>query len=407
MNLVIVSDAYPPEIRSSSHLMVELAEGLRDQGHTVHVLTCQPAYNLDEAAESKTFPASAIEDGVHVVRVRTLPHHNVGFMVRGIAQLLLPIQFLLAFVRHVRGPIDGVIVYSPPLTLSLVGGMLKVFWRARYILNVQDVFPQNAIDLGVLRQPGLIAFFRWLERSAYARADIVTAHSEGNRQQLMAANPGSASKFRVLHNWVEATAFDGGVQGGRFREEWGLQGRYIALFAGVMGPSQDLGRILDAAARVRDLDDFVVLLVGDGMERGRMEDRARREGLDNVQFRPFVSREDYPTLVADIDVGLVCLSNQNHTPVVPGKILGYMAGGKPVAAFLNAESDGHAIIQEARCGASCVSDDPAAVEAILRDLYARRGEAAAMGAAGARYVRDHFSKDQVLRQIVAWLGRGG
>jgi colanic acid biosynthesis glycosyl transferase WcaI len=402
MNLLVVSDAYPPEIRSSSHLMVELAEGLRDSGHTVHVLTCWPAYNLDDAAKAMTFQPSMMEDGVHVVRVRTLPHHKVGFLMRGVAQLLLPIQFLFAMLRHVRGPIDGVIVYSPPLPLSLVGGMVKLFKGSRYILNIQDVFPQNAIDLGILTQPALVSFFRWMERRAYARADIVTAHSEGNRRQLAAAHPRSAGKFRVLHNWVEASAFDkASVRS--FRREWGLEGRYVALFAGVMGPSQDLDRVLDAAARLRDLEDLVFLFVGNGMEKDRLEQRARDEGLDNVQFRPFVSREDYPGLVADTDLGLVCLSNQNRTPVVPGKILGYMAGGKPVAAFLNAESDGHAIIRDAACGASCVSDDPAAVEAILRGLYAQRAQAKAVGQAGASYVKAHFSKNAVVSELLDWL----
>jgi colanic acid biosynthesis glycosyl transferase WcaI len=399
MNVLIVSDAYPPEIRSSSHLMVELAEGLRDMGHTVHVLTSWPEYNLDEAAKSRSYEPSMMEDGVHVIRVKTLPHHKVNFLVRGAAQLTMPFLFQRALRRHLGEPIDAVLVYSPPLPLAAIGAWAKRR-GARYILNVQDIFPQNAIDLGVLRNPLLIRLFEDMERQAYRQADIVTAHSAGNLQALARRHSNFAGKFRVLHNWIDAET---GSAAPVFRGNWGLEGKFVALFAGVMGPSQALDVVLDVASRVRDLEDMTFLLVGDGMEKSRLTRRARTEELSNVVFRPFVSREHYPGLVASADVGLVTLSNRNRTPVVPGKILGYMAGGKVVAAFLNEESDGHLLLADAGCGYSCRSDQPDQIEALLRRLYAERSSAGAMGAAGSRYVREHFSRDVVLKQIDRWL----
>jgi glycosyltransferase involved in cell wall biosynthesis len=402
MRFLIVTDAYPPEIRSSSHLMIELAQELKAQGHDVHVLTGWPRYNLEATAQSLTFKESMVEDGIHVIRVKTLPHHNVGFLVRGVAQLLLPLQFLAAARRHLKQPVDRVIVYTPPLPLAFVG---EAFRRrgARYLLNVQDLFPQNAIDLGALRHPLLIRFFRWMERRAYRWADVVTAHSEGNRRQLQVAHPDLDGRFRVLHNWVDVDMHDAAPDGPDFRSAWGLQGRYLALFAGVMGPSQGLGVLLDVAARLRDLPDLTLLLVGDGMERRQLEERARREGLDNMVFKPFVSRNDYAALVSQVDLGLVSLTSLNKTPVVPGKILGYMAGQKPVAAFLNVESDGHRMIAEASCGYSCRSDEPDRIETILRQAWAERDRSVEMGEAGGRYVRAHFSKSALVREMTDYM----
>lgn len=405
MRLLLVTDAYPPEIRSSSHLMVELAEELHRRGHEVHVVTSWPRYNLDAAAQAKHFEPSTMENGIHVMRVKTPAHHNVAYTRRGLAQMQMPLYFLSALRRYMPKLPDCAIVYTPPLPLALVGERLKAR-GARFVLNVQDIFPQNAIDLGVMKNPAPIAFFHWMERRAYRKADAVTVHSEGNRDFVLSENPAIARKLSVLHNWIDVEAHETGVATRDFRAEWNLKDKFILLFAGVTGPSQALHLILDAAAKLRDLPDLTFLIVGDGTEKEKLESRARAEGLDNVVFKPFVPREVYPDLVTASDVGLVCLSSMNKTPVVPGKILGYMAGGKPIAAFLNKESDGHVIIKDAQCGYSCPSDYPDEIEAILRRLYAERAQAPAMGARGAAYVTEHFSKNVLVSQIEA-LTRSG
>ena len=405
MRLLLVTDAYPPEIRSSSHLMVELAEELRDRGHEVHVLTSWPRYNLDAAAQHLRFEESMEENGIHVIRVKTPAHHNVGFIRRGLAQLQMPIYFLAALRKHMPGHPDCAIVYTPPLPLAIVGRRLRAH-GVRFVLNVQDIFPQNAIDLGVLTNPLLIQFFHWMERRAYRDADVVTVHSEGNRDFVLRQHHELSEKLTVLHNWIDAESHGERTVRRNFRSEWNLSSKFVFLFAGVIGPSQALELILDAALKLRDSPEILFLLVGDGTEKVKLEERARTEGIENVVFKPFVSRADYPDLVSAADVGLVCLSSMNKTPVVPGKILGYMAGGKPIAAFLNTQSDGHAIIQDAQCGYSCTSDSPAEIEAALRRLYAERAQTPQMGARGAAYVRRHFSKDVLVGQLES-LAAGG
>ncbi len=176
MNILLVTDSYPPEIRSASHLMLELAQELNSRGHQVTVITTWPEYNLDRDEDKKSFNEIEIEEGITVIRVKTLPHHNVNYIVRGLSQLIMPLQFLLKLWRHKIKP-EAVVVYSPPLPLALVGSWLQRK-GVRYLLNVQDLFPQNAIDLGILTSPMQIKFFKALERFAYRTADIVTVHSE-------------------------------------------------------------------------------------------------------------------------------------------------------------------------------------------------------------------------------------
>lgn len=406
MRILLVTDAYPPEIRSASHLMVELAEELHVRGHEVIVVTSYPEYNLDDSSRSQRWDECTREGAITVIRVKTLPHHNVNFLVRGVSQITMPRLFLAAVRRHISERIDASIVYSPPLPLAKVGSILKRTKGTRFVLNVQDIFPQNAVDLGVLKNPVLIRFFETMERRAYRNADAVTVHSEGNRRFLLERGRVASGTLSVLHNWIDVDAVRAADGKRDFREEYGLHSSFIFLFAGVMGPSQGLDMVLNVAEITKDLSDVVFLLVGDGMEKERLVARAARDGLSNVIFKPFVSKEAYAALVNSVDVGVVSLTSRNKTPVVPGKILGYMAAGKPVLAYLNAESDGHELLRDARCGVSVVSDRTTEELAVAAcELYGDRAKLRELGENGRRYVTENFEKRVCVDEIERLLTR--
>jgi len=179
MNILLITDSYPPEIRSASYLMKELAEGLKERGYKVYVATSYPQYNLTEEQREQIYPEYSHEDGIDIIRIKTLPHHKVSFIIRGISQLTMPKIFENKIKKYVSKA-DIIIVYSPPLTLATLGGKLKKIYSAKFILNIQDIFPQNAIDLGVIKNPLLIKFFEVIERKAYEEADLIFVHSEGN-----------------------------------------------------------------------------------------------------------------------------------------------------------------------------------------------------------------------------------
>jgi len=399
MNILLVTDAYPPEIRSASHLMQELAEELISRGHRVVVITSDPRYNLPENASRKIFKHHTFENGVEVIRVKTLPHHKVNFLVRGVAQITMPYLFDSALKRSAKKHFDVVLVYSPPLPLCAVGSIIKKKHGARFVLNVQDIFPQNAIDLGALRNPLLIKFFERMENRAYQQADIVTVHSDGNKAFLLNSKHVPNNKLQTLPNWIDIDGFQHTKLNRRFRKHFGLEHKFIFLFAGVLGPSQHLEFIIDIAANMQSLSDLAFLLVGDGTEKARLMALVKQRNLGNVVFHPFISKEEYSELVCEVDVGLVCLSPKNKTPVVPGKILGYMAARIPVLAYLNQKSDGHSIIQTARCGYSAVSDNIKRGTELLFKLYHERDTLNVLGENGYRYAVEHFSKKRCIDRL--------
>ena len=378
--------------------MLELAQELTTRGHEVTVITTWPEYNLDQREQQKHFNELETEGSIKVIRVKTLPHHNVNYVVRALSQLLMPVQFLLKLRRY-KVQADAVVVYSPPLPLAFVGSWLRRK-GVRNLLNVQDLFPQNAIDLGILRSKMQIRFFRALERFAYRTADIVTVHSEGNHKMLLEQNPTISSKLRILHNWVDVDHHSVSETSVDYRKQWGLTQKYVAVFAGVMGPSQYLELILGVAERMQEQADLLFLLVGDGKEKERLQQIAKDKNLNNVRFEGFISRDTYPDLLNACDIGLVCLSPQNQTPVVPGKILGHMAASLPVVAFLHTASDGHALITAAQCGVSANSGDLSACVNAMKSMIEDTLACNNMGQAGKRYAIEHFSKQACVSQLI-------
>ena len=399
MHILLITITYPPEIRSISLMMREVAEELTLRGHKVRVVTSQPKYNLSAETKRKIFGELSVENGVEVIRVKTIPHHKVNYLIRGIAELMLPFLFLSKTRKFIKEKVDVVIVYSPPLPLAMLGIKIKKIYGAKYLLNVQDIFPQNAIDLGIMKNKVLVKFFEWMEKRTYEGADRITAHSLNNMKFLIDKKRIPPEKISALHNWIDLKPYKAIIRTGRFRKRYGLENKFILLFAGVMGPSQYLDLVIQGARKVREIKDICFLLVGDGTEKERLQEMVEDYGLKNVVFKPFVSKEEYPFLVKDADVGLTCLSNKNKTPVFPGKILGYMAASIPTIAFLNKESDGHHIIREAGCGYSEVSDDYKKAAELIMRVYNERDKLPQYGQNGFQYAAIHFSKKACIDKL--------
>lgn len=404
MHILLLTDSYPPEVRSAAELMKELAEGLTERGNRVTVITSHPHYNLAEG-DAAFRSDDCVERGVRVLRTKTLPHHRVNRFVRGIAQLALPYQFLKILRAKIREPIDAVIVHTPPLPLSIAARAVQKRYNARFFLNVHDIFPQNAVDLHIMTQQPLIRFFEWMERRAYRFADVLVVPSETHRTYLAEKRGVAQEKMHIVPHSIDMAPFETTKRTGRFRKQYGLEGKFTFLFAGVLGPSQGLNLIIRLAERVRANTAIAFLFVGDGTEKERLVQMVHERGLSNVYFKPFVSTREYPELVKDADVGVISLTAKNTTPAVPAKLVGYMASGIPVAAFLHRESDGHAIVRNAQCGFSALASDEDGALAIIERFYSERLKLHEYGTRGFAYAKKHYEKNVCLDTWSAILNR--
>ncbi len=392
MNIVLVSIAYPPEIRSISIMAQELAEELVLRGHSVTVLTSWPQYNLSEESLHWEMSTDALERGVRVIRIKTLPHHKVRYFLRGIAQITLPFFFLREFRKFVHTPIDAVIVYTPHLPLVKVGSYIKKEYHARYLLNIQDIFPQNAIDLGILKNKVLIRHFERMEASAYRQADVITTCTQSAKDFLIRDKGVPEAKVHVVHNWIDISLYANAQATGYFRKQFALEDKFVIVFPGILGPSQGLEFVIDVARKLEDCTDLCFLFVGDGTEKTKLHAMVARYQLKNVQFEDFVALDQYPALLKEVDMGLLCLEKNSKTPTIPGKFFGFAAARLPIVALLNPESEGHRIMRDACCGVALVSDNVQAAADCIREAHHNKPLLDQWGQNGYDYVTEHFSK---------------
>lgn len=390
MNILLITVDYPPTVKSAARLFSELAEDLMQHGHQVSVLTSIPDRNLaDSTVRKQKFYGRETINGARVHRVSGLPIGRDIPIVRGLEQFITAFVFFLIAVfigRH-----HAVIVYSPPLPLGLTGYALARLWRSRVIINIQDLYPQTVVDLGLLKSRLLIGIATWMERFLYKHADALTVHSEGNREYVI--EKGSpVAKVKVVHNWVDLEEVSPGPLDNQWRRTNKLDGAFIVSFAGTMGFAQGLEDILEVAGLLKEHDEIVFVMAGDGIFRQRLQEQATESGLTNIKFVPTQPPEQYVELLRASDVCLVPLSKDLKTPVVPGKLQSIMAAGRPAICWADPASDARRMIEEADCGSFFPAGHHDDITKAILELFHGNGLADIKGQNGRKYAEAHFSR---------------
>ena len=393
MKIQLITGYFPPDVGSAAHLFADLGAEFVRRGHEVTVLTNYPSYNVDVA----TLPAryrtgrrmTEQYSGMTVIRTKPLgmPRHIPW--LRGLDQVSSALQFVFAGGRHAPSKPDVILVYSPPLFYGVTALALRWITGGKTVLNIQDLFPQSAVDLKLLKNGFLIGTFRKLESWLYRSADHITVHSSGNQEHVM-RHGGRNGRVSVAPNVVDTNSLRPGARENEFRRRHGIPGSAIVFsFAGVLGYSQDLDTVIEAARSLAGIPELLVYIVGDGVEKPRLLELAKDCG--NVRFLPMLPKEEYAELLHASDVGLVTLRAAVQTPVVPSKILSLMAGGRTVLAALPLHGDAPRLIEEAGCGRCVEPENMRALAEAMAALTKDAARLAAYGASGREYAEKHLT----------------
>ena len=392
MKILLLVISYPPVLNSAARLFSELAEGLAGRGHQVTVLTTYPERYLAKKG-SQVIPKRE-KNKVEVYRLKNLRLPKQVPLLRGLEHVLYGLQYYMKGRR--LGHHDVVIAYSPPLPFGATAVLLARRWRGRAIVNVQDLYPRSAVDLGLLKNRALIRFGEWLERWVYQHAHRITVHSEGNRTHVV-AHGGFPERTWVVPNWIDLDKYRPGPKDNGFRRKYAPGAGFVVSYAGVMGFAQGVGDILRAAAIVaRETSDVIFLLAGEGVMLPKLKAMAADLNLENVQFLPHLPENDYVALLQASDVCLVTLHKELKTPVVPGKLPCIMGVGRPAICSTPPQSDARLIVEEAKCGLWVPAGSPEALAEAILTLNADPARAAEMGNNGRRYAEQHFDREQCI-----------
>jgi glycosyltransferase involved in cell wall biosynthesis len=343
-----------------------------------------------------------VENGIPVLRVQTLPIKNVPNYLKGISNILLPFQFERALNQfNKEKSFDVIISATPPITLVDLAAKLKRKFGAKFYLILRDIFPQNAVDLGFIKNDGILHhYFSIKERKIYKEADYIGCMSQGNIDYVKVYNPGiSAKKLHELKNYQKP--YKGfGSDPDLIKKKYGITDKFVVVFGGNMGKPQQLENVLTLAESVLYFPDIVFLLLGEGVQMNKIEAEAKAKGLTNINIQRTISKQEYQDLLRVCDVGLISLHKDFTIPNIPSKALDYFNVGIPVLASLDKATDFGKILDDENCGLWSYAGDDNSLKTNLTQLYYNKELRVLFGKNGKNYFLENLTPDIAYSTII-------
>jgi colanic acid biosynthesis glycosyl transferase WcaI len=396
VKLVVVTPHFAPDLAPTGEVVTRITHELITQGHRIEVITSLPWYRdhrIEPGYAGKLVRYEDVPWG-RIVRVNPFPTTDKRNIARR-AVSFAGFSLASAAVGGRGGNVDGVLALSPPLTLGLTGWAIARRRGAPLAFNIQDVYPDVAIELGVLSNHRLIAAARRLERLCYARADAVTVLSDDLKQNIM-ARMDEPTKIRVIPNFVDTDWITPSARDNEYRKQHGLQDKFVVMYAGNVGLSQSLDLVVDAAAALAHEREIVFVINGGGAAKAGLRERAR--GMDNVVFVDMQPSERLPRVLAAADVHLVPLKRGLARSSVPSKTYSILAAGRPLIASVDPGSEVARVVERSGSGIAVAPEDSEAFTKAVRSLYEQRDQLDAMGAGGRAFVERWASPAAVAKQ---------
>jgi glycosyltransferase involved in cell wall biosynthesis len=373
----------------------ELARHLVQRGHRVTIIASPVSYLTGKTRSGRSRWVERQSDGpnITILRTYTYPALHRSFVHRIFSFLSFMVSsFLLGLgVRSV----DLVWGTSPPIFQGVTAWLLSRLKRIPFLFEVRDLWPAFAVAVGVLRQPLLIRLSEWLERFLYKRAKVVVVNSPGYIDHVRQRG---AKRVELVPNGAESAMFNPQDDGLAFRQQHDLEGKFIAMYAGAHGLSNDLGVVLQAAQQLLDQPNIVIVLLGDGKEKPRLVEKAQELGLTNLRFLPPVSKTEMPAALAAADACIAILKPiELYKTTYPNKVFDYLAAGRPVVLAIDGVI--RQVIEEAGAGIPVPPGDAAAMAAALLNLAQHPATGQQMGQCARRYVETHFDRAKLADRL--------
>lgn len=372
----------------------ELARYLAQRGHDVTIIASPVSYLTGRVGEpGEPSGGDLLDEHITILRTYTYSALHRSFIHRVFSFLSFMASSFWAGLKV--GQVDLVWGTSPPIFQGVTAWALARLKGVPFLFEVRDLWPAFAIDVGVLRNPLLIKLSLWLERFLYRHADQMLANSPGFVEHI--AQRG-AREVLVVPNGVDPFMFDPDENGAGYRQQHDLAGRYVVMYAGAHGMSNDLGVVLEAARLLQDQPEIAVVFVGDGKEKPALQAQAAQMGLYNVYFLPPVPKAGMAQALAAADACIAILKPiKMYGTVYPNKVFDYMAAGRPVILAIDGVI--RQVVEEAEAGVFVQPGDPVALADAIRKLAGDRERGVEMGLRGRKHVEAHFDRAELAGRL--------
>lgn len=369
-------------------IYTDLLRKFRDEGNNVFIMTPRERkFNLPTVKENK--------DGVTFLKVKTGNIQKVNFFEKGISTLTIERVFLRALKIHYSDIKFDLILYAtPPITFSNVVEYVKNRDNAKTYLLLKDIFPQNAVDIGLFKSNGLIdRFFSKKEKHLYSVSDYIGCMSPANVSYILNNNQ-EIPEYKVEINPNTIEAQDMNISKGQkkeIREKYSLpQHKSIYIYGGNLGKPQGVDFLIECLQKNENNKDSYFLIVGSGTEFTKLESYFKSEQPKNAKLLSHLPKEDYEILASTCDVGLIFLDNRFTIPNFPSRLLSYMQASMPVLAATDPNTDIGELIEEGNFGYWCVSDNVETFNGLVIQLTNKKIQEK-LGENARRYLEKNYT----------------
>jgi len=387
MNVLFLTIAYPD--KNDRNLYSDLMQEFYHRGYSVYVL-CSSERRVGKATEYSN------ENGIMVLRQWTLNLTKTNILEKGLSTVLIEKQFIMAIKKYfVDVKFDLMIYSTPPITFENVICFIKKRDACFSYLLLKDIFPQNAVDLGMMSRGGLIwRYFRYKENCLYNVSDFIGCMSKANVEYVLKNNHElSVAKVEECPNSIKPKVFKNDlITARKLREKYHLPSKaVICMYGGNLGKPQGLDFLIDILKEINNRDDIFFLIVGSGTEYARIEAYLSKTGQSNARLMRFMPKDDYDQLMLACDIGLIFLHPNFTIPNFPSRLTAYMEAALPILASTDVNTDIKDVLVDGGCGLWVKNGDIETFMAKLDQLVANPSLRVNMGMAGRKYLEKYYT----------------
>lgn len=398
MNILYISISSLPHI-SQHTISLDLIHQLQAQGHQVYAVCA-----IERRGNGDTHVSQ--EAGCTVLRVRIGNNKKANLIEKGLTTVLLPHRYISAIKKYFFDVKFDLVLYpTPPVTQAETVEFIKKRDGAKTFLLLKDIFPQNAVDIGMMTKTGvkgmLYKYFRAKEKKLYALSDHIGCMSQANVDYVLRHNPEvDPAKVGVCPNAIEVQAWALSAEERiSIREKYGIpRDKKVFVYGGNLGKPQGIPFIIECLKKQKENPDVFFLIAGDGTEFGKLHGWFEKEKPGNMKLMKRLPKEDYDRMVAACDVGLIFLDHRFTIPNFPSRLLVYLQAKLPVLACTDPNTDIGKVITEGGFGWWCRSNDSEAFFRCVTD--AMEGDLATLGQAGFDYLQTHYTAQRAAQIIM-------
>jgi len=413
MKVAVVYQYYQGHGAPGHSLVYELTQFLADQGHEVTVVSGETGYmqrDMPTLPWYRRIVRSEYDGKVRVVRTYSYSELHRSYLGRLLSFISFTLSCPLALLTIAKP--DVLLASSPPIFPMFTAWLVCKLRRTPFVMEVRDLWPASAVQMGILKNRQLVAIMYWMERVLYNQSRRIVALTEGIRDDICARGWAEAKVELVTCGADFDRLYPDPPGAALIRARYGWESKKVVLYFGAMGEANNIPVILRVAARLRERQDIVFVLVGDGMKRGLTEQHVARHGLSNVVLLAPVPKHDARQFINAADLCLVTLQDiPLFDGAIPTKLIDYMACGKAVLCGIRGEA--RRIVDEAAAGVVFAPDDDAQLGMHIVELLGDPVRITMMGTSGLAYVKQRFAAAKMRLQMEAILldvvraGEGG